>query len=347
MGHFINGITGRGDLPGEKLEQAAPFLNSLLFSPRLMASRIQMLNPYNYLFQPAYIRRQYIKAGLRTFGTLVTILAAVRMFVPGAQVGTDWRSADFGKIKIGDTRIDLGGGFNQYFHLMGMIWSGQKKSSSTGRVTSLTSNKFGQETRADAFVNFLSGKLAPTPGMINDWAKNKDPNHPGQPFNWKDEAASKFQPLIAQDAWNLYNDPTAGMNGIEAAVAGYGLESTGIGLQTYGATVPGQKSIKQYEEWAKATGVTIPPAVHQQMLNAAALKSITTAYPKDPGGALKEYVAYYTKVTGKHDLDKYLTVTNPDMQKRVMTAIRARITGSANRYESAIKYRAKAKGLTK
>jgi hypothetical protein len=329
------------------LKESAPLLDTLFFSPRLLASRMQMLNPKNYIFGNDFVRRQYLRAGLRTFGALTTILGAIKLFVPGADVGTDWRSSDFGKIRLGDTRIDLGGGFNQLFHLMGMIESGQKVSTSSGRVSSLTSNRFGQATRADAFINFLSGKLAPVPSMVNDWAKNKDPQHIGQPFNWTDEAASHFQPLIAQDAWNLYNDPVHGMNGIEAAIAGYGIEALGTGLQTYGATVPGKASIKQYEKWAKETGVTLTPEIKQQMLHAAYLKSITTAHPKDSAGAMKEMISYYSTQTGKHDLDRYLTITSTDMQKRVMTAIRGRIAGSATRYETAIKYRAKAKGLTK
>lgn len=347
LGHFINGITGRGDLPGKVLQESAPLLNTLFFSPRLLASRVQMLNPANYLAGDKFVRQQYLRAGLSTFGSLATILGAIKLFAPDAQVGTDWRSSDFGKIKIGDTRIDLGGGFNQLFHLAGMIYTGQKMSTSTGRVSSLTSNQFGQATRMDAFVNFLSGKLAPTPSMLNDWAKNKDPQHLGQPFNWKDEAASHFQPLIAQDAWNLYNDPVHGLNGIEAAAAGYGLEATGVGLQTYGPTVPGKAKIGQYEQWAQATGVKIPPAIKEQMLRNAYLKSITSAHPKDSQGAMKEMIAYYAEQTGKTDLNKYLTVSDEAMQKRVMGAIRARMAGSASRYESVITARAKAKGLTK
>jgi pyruvate/2-oxoglutarate dehydrogenase complex dihydrolipoamide acyltransferase (E2) component len=350
LGHFINGITGRGDLPGKVLQESAPLLNALFFSPRLLASRVQMLNPRNYIAGDKFVRRQYLRAGLRTFGSLATILGAIKLFVPGAEVGTDWRSSDFGKIKVGDTRIDLGGGFGQLFHLMGMIYTGQKVSSTTGQVQSLTSNKFGQATRADAFVNFFSGKLAPTPGMVNDWMKNRDPQHLGQPFNWKDEAASHFQPLIAQDAWQLYNDPTAGMNGIEAAAAGFGLEATGMGIQTYKATDLAAKPTKKLEQQAKDLGLPAPtPDILLNLDHKAHIDSLVRAYPGDRKAQMKDIVQYYEKTTGDKSFESVATlVTNKGTTtdaSQIIDAIRHALVGpSLAQYEAAIRDASKAAG---
>jgi hypothetical protein len=153
-------------------------------------------------------------------------------------------------------------------------------------------------------------------------------------------------PLIAQDAWQVYNDPNGtGLNGIAAAVAGYGLESTGVGLQNYGPAVPGQKTLAKLHDEAKATHTPIPPKVEQGMKNLAQLKSYTASYQGDPKGAMKQYIKYYAEQTGKHDLDRYASVTSDEMAKRVMSAIRARLDNGASRYESVIKARAKAKGI--
>jgi hypothetical protein len=342
LGHFINGITGRGDLPGKVLQESAPLLNTLFFSPRLLASRLQMLNPKNYILGNSFVRRQYLRAGLRTFGSLITILGAIKLFVPGAVVGTNWRSADFGKVKVGDTRVDLAGGFNQLFHLTGEIYTGQKMSSTTGQVASLTSNKFGQATRADAFVNFLSGKLAPVPSMVNDWAKNRDPQHLGQPFNWKDEAAGHFQPLIAQDAWQLYHDPTGtGLNGIEAATAGFGVEALGTGLQTYTATNPAKKPTGKLEQAAKAAG--FPPPTQDILIavdHKAHIDTLVRQNAGDPTAQLKATVAYYTQVTGRHDFDGAIAAAaaTPSLHATYMRIMRTVLVGPGlSAYEHAIK----------
>lgn len=341
MGHFINAITGRGDLPGEVLNQSAPLLNAIFFSPRLLASRIQMLNPVNYVRGDAFMRKQYLRAGLSTFGLLGSILAAVDAFVPGAQVGLDWRSSDFGKIRIGDTRIDLGGGFNQLFHLMGMIYTGQKKSSTTGQITSLTSNKFGQATRYDAFTSFLAGKLAPTPSMVVDWAKNRDPNHPGQPFNWQDEAASHFQPLVIQDAWNVYNDPTAGMNGIEAATAGYGLGALGVGMQTYTGKNVAKGATDKLTKEAKAAGFPAPDkSILLAVDHKAHIDSLVAQNSGNPDAGLAAVVKYYAQVTGRHDFDGVVAAAkgNKVLHDTYMRILRTILVGPGlSAYEHALK----------
>ena len=346
LGHFINGITGRGKFPTKSLEEGSPLLSALFFSPRLMASRLQMLNPIHYVTGNAFVRKQYIKAGLRFYGTIATVLAAVKYFVPGASVTFNPRSSDFGKIKLANNRIDIGGGFNQFIHLFGMIATGEKQNTTTGQVTKLGSGKFGQMTRADAFINFMEGKLSPSSSIVKDWASDSDPKHLGAQFNTWDEFTSHMTPLIAQDAWQVYNDPSGtGLNGIGAAVAGYGLESTGVGLQNYGPAVPGKKTLAKLDSEAKATGTTIPPKVEQGMQNLAQLKSYTASYQGDPKGAMKEYIQFYAKQTGDHSLDRFESVGSDEMAKRVMSAIRARMDNGASRYEAVIKARAKAKGI--
>jgi uncharacterized membrane protein YgcG len=238
---FVNAITGRGNLPTKILQESAPLLNGLFFSPRLLASRFQMLGqPFNValLRRNPFIYRQYLKANARTFGTLGIILATIRQFVSGAKVNMNPRSSDFGKVKIGHTRIDLLGGFNQVFHQGGEQIAGEKISSSTGQLQSLTSGKFGQPTRFDEFLNFLKGKESPSTGLLTDYLSNKNPQHFGQKFNALDELKAKLQPLSIQDAWSLYNDPVHGIDPILAGLAGYGMSGVGIGVQTYGPRVP-------------------------------------------------------------------------------------------------------------
>ncbi len=245
---FVNAITGYGNLPGKVLKESAPLLNALFFSPHLLGSRIQMLGqPFNMalLRRNPLLYRQYLKANAKTFGTLGLILASVRKFVPGAKVNMNPRSSDFGKIKVGDHRIDLGGGFNQIFHQIGMQVTGEKISTTTGELTSLTSGQYGKSTRQDEFMNFLIGKEAPSPGILTDFMSNKNPNHFGQPFNWADEAKSKLVPLSFQDASGAFSDP-GHMNKWLAGLLAYAGSGSGVGIQTYGPAKPKHKGGSPY-----------------------------------------------------------------------------------------------------
>jgi len=72
----INTFTGRGDL-GKTGNRIAPQLNTLFFSPRLIAARFQALNPAWYIKQPKEIRKKaisdfakFVAAGLTTLALM-------------------------------------------------------------------------------------------------------------------------------------------------------------------------------------------------------------------------------------------------------------------------------------
>lgn len=110
LADFVNTASGRGSLG--KLESSAVTLNSLLFSPRLIASRLKMLNPAYYIMAPPPVRKEALKSlfAIGATGTMVNQLAQMA----GAETSNDPNSADFGKPKIGNVRIDPWGGFQQY-----------------------------------------------------------------------------------------------------------------------------------------------------------------------------------------------------------------------------------------
>jgi hypothetical protein len=131
---FVNNATGRGSLG--RLNQAAPLLSAGFFSPRLIASRLALLNPIYYTRLSPVARKAALKALLSFSGIALTVLSLAK--AGGAEVEADPRSSDFGKIKIGNTRYDMLGGFQQYIRtgaqlITGQVKDGQREYQDSGR----------------------------------------------------------------------------------------------------------------------------------------------------------------------------------------------------------------------
>lgn len=185
---FVNNASGRGSMG--PLEGSAKVLSSVLFSPRLIASRLQMMgkggqalfSPSVYMSRQPNIRREYLKS-------LMSIAAATGTFVElgklaGGEVENDPASSDFRKLKFGDTRIDPYGGFQQYIVLAQRLLphldlstigleemankfglptevGGRMKSTTTGEEYSLSEPGYGESSRADVGMRFIRSKTNP------------------------------------------------------------------------------------------------------------------------------------------------------------------------------------------
>lgn len=252
LGRFVNSATGRGDLGS--LQHSAILLNSIFFSPRLLASRVNFLNPVYYATLDPFVRKEALRSMAQLIGALGTVLALAK--AGGARVGTDPRNADFAKIKIGDTRIDALGGFQQPVRLAAQLISGKVISSTTGETLTLGPQGPGKLSRRDIAQRFLEGKLAPSPSFVNDWFKGTD--FQGKPFSWKRETLQRMIPLLAQDAHDLYNKPPGGLPKWGAALGGYGLGAFGVGLQTYGAKPSKQRRLNASYSGGGTSGAGSP-----------------------------------------------------------------------------------------
>jgi hypothetical protein len=169
MAAYINNMTGRGDL-GKTMNEAAPLLSQLFFSPRLAASRI---NTLTYLGQkrfwkklPKEARLDYFRSIIATAGIGLTVLGLAKL--AGAETEDDARSPDFGKIKSGNTRWDIWGGHQQFIRLVTQMITAEKKSSTTGKIMKIGTDNPYSGTRGGLGLDFLRGKLAPVPSMAVD-----------------------------------------------------------------------------------------------------------------------------------------------------------------------------------
>jgi hypothetical protein len=241
LGKYVNSATGRGTI--KHFEDASEFLNGVLFSPRLMASRLNLLNPVYYAKLEPFVRKQALKDLLAFGGTAITMATLAGM--AGANVAKDPRNADFGKYRIGNTRYDPYGGFQQYIVLAARLITGKMVSSTTGKVTVLGEG-YKPTTRADIALRFFESKSSPVASFFAQWMRGRD--FAGQPFNIPEEVKRRFIPMVIQDLQDLVKDEGwegAGM--VTPAIFG-------VGVQTYTGHVPTAKPAP--------SRTTLPPRRH-------------------------------------------------------------------------------------
>jgi hypothetical protein len=243
----VNTFTGRGSLGSH--EAAVKSLNLFLFSPRLIASRLRILfDPRLYAGRgwEGKIARQEARrsaAGMLMFGGTVLMLAKQA----GADVGIDPRSADFGKIKVGNTRVDLWGGLQPYVVAAYRILDGEKVNSSTNEVSRVVDEQDG----ADNYLNrgitvgrdMLENKLGPVPAYLNSYRIGK--TFEGEPFNPAVEGAKLFAPIGFESAVDTYRQA-----GLVPAAVGFGVNAAGLGVNTYG-TPEGKRATQHAPAKAK------------------------------------------------------------------------------------------------
>lgn len=227
LADFVNTATGRGSLGS--LEKHSELLSKIFFAPRFVMSRLQFFNPIWYAKQPTPIRKEAIKTFASFVGTVSTIITLAKM--GGADVETDWRSSDFGKLRRGDTRYDLTAGFGLYIRLFGQLVTGEKKTAG-GEVKELGGEGPYDDSRFDVLGRVVRGKLAPAwSAMLNLLAGE---NVVGEEATIKTELIDQVTPLYVKDLYEALQE-----RGPEALLD-VGLPAFfGVGVQTYKDTNAG------------------------------------------------------------------------------------------------------------
>jgi len=221
---FINTASGRGDM-GKTLEKAAVPLNTLFFSPKLIASRLKMISPVYYMRLSPGVRKEAMKS-LMAYGTLMTTVLGLSK-AAGAEVELDPRSSDFAKIKIGNTRIDIAGGTQQYIRVLTQLVTGEQKSTKTGKITEM-GEKFGSATRWDTARRFFENKFSPVVSLGMALMKGK--TFAGEDVELSKEVLKRFVPMAINDMLGTYDD--LGLKGLPIGLTA----QIGVGLQTFGKT---------------------------------------------------------------------------------------------------------------
>lgn len=216
---WINIATGRGSL-GQRIDKSFEALNFFLFSPRYVASRLNVFNPAMYIRNASSPGGRAVLKGqmadlVQFAGTVASVMYMAK--AAGADVQLNPNSSDFLKVRFGNTRYDLGAGLQQVMRLIYRVGA------DIGRAARREKPKPGQ-TAIDIGETFLSYKLSPPAGVFRDFIKqrtvDKKPFTAGgaavdliAPIQWAD-----FVEAYQKEGWGGVGKSLPGVVGIGASI---------------------------------------------------------------------------------------------------------------------------------
>jgi hypothetical protein len=221
IANYVNIATGRGNLGSAA--KAAQVLATVFFSPRLLVSRFQLLaGPLSgFRFGGGSMRTRQLIA--KEYAKTLTGLGIIYGLAAwsGATVEVDPRSADFGKLRIGNTRIDLLMGLAQVSTFLGKVSTGEAIDTRTGKVSDMD--------RMRTTGRFLQSKFAPLINQTYDAANLLTGKRPrfGGPKDWE-EFGWSMAPLSFQDVNKIMQE-----HGVPAGTALQLLAMLGAGIQIH------------------------------------------------------------------------------------------------------------------
>ena len=235
------------DQTGGKTTNPDSLMSNFLFSQRLLKSQANNLTVH--LFDKSASTAVKIQSA-KTLAKMVAGIAAVMATANAIKPGTaqfDPRSSDFGKLRVGDTRFDIAGGYGSVINLAARIASRSSKSTATGAVTPLGSG-FGQTSFGTLIGDFVAGRGAPTTQIISDYVNGK--RFDGQKPTVGNELLGLVTPIPVSNYQSLKNDPNSA-NTLAVMLA----QQLGIMSSTYGSntsmpsiTSSGSKSMLQFKQ---------------------------------------------------------------------------------------------------
>jgi hypothetical protein len=247
IAEFVNTATGAASLKTDvpawmsrsrqvSFEQSAKQLGYFLFSPRQTFSRGRMMNPLTYMNAHPYVRKQYMKAMISSVGAWSTIAGAAAASGYADEVSLDPTSADFGKIRVGKTRLDAGGGFQQYFVATARLLSGQRTTAASAGGpgnTQVLGEGYQARTGLDVAQMFISNKIHPLTKYAYDMLAASE----YQPFHVADKTLQLVIPLYMQDAYEIIREDRPEILPLLFPAA------IGMGTQTYEAGAASERLV--------------------------------------------------------------------------------------------------------
>jgi hypothetical protein len=246
----VNTMTGRGNLG--KMEASAAAFAAVFFSPKYWWSRLQVLGGLVYHPLDAMTGFRLGKDETRAarkivageYGRLIAGVGVFYSLIALAKFGFGWdddefevvidpRSSDFGKIKIGNTRIDPMAGLLQNVVFISRFVSGEKVNAEGEKVaiSGAIERKFGQN-RLTETIRLLRTKLSPAAGSIVNFMDEQDVV--GNKFTLETEILGSYIPMSIAETYSSMREL-----GLAPGVAAGLLGFVGYSANTYGGEEKG------------------------------------------------------------------------------------------------------------
>lgn len=205
LAKVVNNFTG-GARVG-KIEGAVPALNAAFFSPRKIVSTLNILNPKNYISKSISptARKAAIRNLVGSASISASLIGLARMF-GSDKPETDPRSTNFGKIKVGDTTLDVSGGNASYAILLSRLLTGETKKQ-TGKIVPL-SNKIGGTSAIGLVGQSIRYKFSPNLSLLVDAINGA--NAIGEKKTLDQSILDRFKPMFLNSLTELLNSDTDG-----------------------------------------------------------------------------------------------------------------------------------------
>jgi len=234
LAQIINWATGRGSFP-KNIRNWSPALNAFFFAPRYVLSRIY--DTPRLLASPnPIVRQEAWRTVFQYLGLGASILGLAKL--SGAEVEFHPLSSDVGKIKVGNTRLDIWAGYIQYYRFAAQLVMGERKITGTGEEQKLD--------RLQVIWRMLQSKGSPIFSLLVDLVSGE--TYMGEPMyegGWETlgrEAKNRLLFLVAQDILEAIeaNGLVGGLVGIPATlgVGAVSYEDKPSGKLPSGASLP-------------------------------------------------------------------------------------------------------------
>ena len=224
LGRLANSQTGRGESSAKS--QSPGLLNNLFWSPRNLRAHIDILTLHMFDRNfSAFARRQSALNLIRYISGAAMILTLAK-WIDDDSVTFDTNSADFGKIRIANTRFSVGGGMTVLIVLASRLITRKFTSSTTGKTITIDSGKFGALGGKDLIFNFVDNKLSPAAQLALSVIDQK--TWEGNRLTIPQMVDDALTPLIIQNVMETGSEDDAA-NVLAALIA----EALGVNVQTY------------------------------------------------------------------------------------------------------------------
>ncbi|KKM22099.1 hypothetical protein LCGC14_1628740, partial [marine sediment metagenome] len=157
------------------------------------------------------------------------MILALAKWIDDDSVTWDSNSADFGKIRVGNTRFSVGGGIEVLIVLASRLITREFTSSTTGITKSIDTGKFGAFSGKDLVFNFLRNKASPGAGLVLSIIDQK--SWDGDKLTIPQMIDDTLTPFVIKTAFES-GDVEDSANILAVLMA----EALGVNVQTYSGT---------------------------------------------------------------------------------------------------------------